>query len=158
MRGTVNSVWYTLRTGASAQRIGVELAAQGKLDATVDVYRAVRSQLGEVRCQQTEEEGKASLTFKAAKNSVYEIRVAAQADSQLAGFTLNVFLPTPAVTPPGPPLAGGGVSGHVDRIQNINAAYSVRMHAGVSYMIVLANTTGPALPARHPVWPGHEHI
>ncbi len=139
---TVNSVWYTLRTGAGAQRIGVELAAQGKLDATVDVYRAVRSQLGEVRCQQTEEEGKASLTFKAAKNSVYEIRVAAQADSQLAGFTLNVFLPTPAVTPPGPPLAGGGVSGHVDRIQNINAAYSVRMHAGVSYMIVLANTTG----------------
>jgi hypothetical protein len=138
---TVNSVWYTLHTSASPQRIGVELAAAGKLDATVDVYRAVRSSQGEVKCEQTEEEGKASLTFRAAKNAVYEIRVAALADSQLAGFTLNVFLPTPAVTPPGPALPASGVNGHVDRIQNINAAYSVTLHAGVSYMISLANRT-----------------
>jgi hypothetical protein len=138
---TAGSVWYTLHTGASAQRIGVELAAAGKLDATVDVYRAVRSSLSEVRCQQTEEEGKAALTFRAAKNAVYEIRVAALTDSQLAGFALSVFLPTPAVAPPGAPLPAGGVSGHVDRIQNINAAYAVTLHAGVSYMIGLANET-----------------
>jgi hypothetical protein len=138
---TVNSVWYTLHTSTTVQRIGVELAAAGKLDATVDVYRAVRSSLGEVTCQQTEEEGKASLTFKAAKNAVYEIRVAALADSQLASFTLSVFLPTPAVTPPGLPLRAGGASGQVDRIQNINAAYALTLHAGVSYMINLANRT-----------------
>jgi hypothetical protein len=136
---TGNSVWYTLHTSTSAQRIGVELAAQGKLDATVDVYRAVRSSLTEVTCEQTEEEGKASLTFKAAKNAVYEIRVAALADSQLAGFTLSAFLPTPAVNPPGLPLPAGGASGQVDRIQNINAAYAVTLHAGVSYMINLTN-------------------
>jgi hypothetical protein len=138
---TVSSVWYTLHSGPSAQRIGVELAAQGKLDATVDVYRAVRSQLQEVTCEQSEEEGKASLTFRAAKNAVYEIRVAALADSQLAGFALSVFLPTPAVTPPGLALPAGGVSGQVDRIQNVNAAYSVTLHAGVSYLISLANRT-----------------
>ena len=139
---TVNSVWYILHTSStSAQRIGIELAAAGKLDATVDVYRAVRSELTPVACEQTEEEGKSSLTFRGRKNSVYEIRVAALANSQLAGFTLSVFLPTPAVRPPGLPLPAGGASGRVDRIQNVNAAYSLSLHAGVSYIISLANRT-----------------
>ncbi len=139
--GTVNSVWYSLHTGATPQRIAVELAAGGKLDGTIDVYKAVRSQLQPVACQQTEEEGKASLTFKAQKNAEYEIRVAALADSQLGAFTLNVFQPTPAVAPPGPRLPTGGASGQVDRVQNINAAYSIALHAGVSYLINLTNLT-----------------
>ena len=138
--GTVSSVWYSLQTTA-AERIAVELAAGGKLDGTINVYKAVRSQLQPVTCQQTEEEGKASLTFKAQKNSQYVIRVAALANSQLAGFTLNVFQPTPAIAPPGPRLPAGGANGQVDRIQNINAAYSFPMHAGVSYLINLANET-----------------
>jgi hypothetical protein len=45
------------------------------------------------------------------------------------------------VKPPGAPLPAAGVSGQVDRIQDINAAYAVAMHAGVSYMISLANET-----------------
>ncbi len=139
--GTVSSVWYSLHT-TNAERIAVELAAGGSLDGTLDVYRAVRSQLQPVACQHTEEEGKASLSFKAKKNTLYEIRVAALPNSQLAGFTLNVFQPTPAVAPPGPRLPAGGASGQVDRIQNINAAYSVSLHAGVSYMVNLANETG----------------
>jgi hypothetical protein len=139
--GTVASVWYSLHSGASAQRIAVELAAGGALDGTIDVYEAVRSQLQHVGCARTEEEGKASLSFKAKKNTLYEIRVAALANSQLAGFTLNVFLPTPAVTPPGLALPSTGVTGQVDRIQNINAAYSFTLHAGVSYLINLANLT-----------------
>jgi hypothetical protein len=137
---TVASVWYSLRTAAGG-RIAVELAAGGKLDGTLDVYKAVRSQLQPVACQQTEEEGKASVTFTAHKNTQYEIRVAALPNSQLAPFTLNVFQPTPAVEPPGPRLPAGGVSGEVDRIQNINAAYSVSLHAGVSYLLNLANET-----------------
>jgi hypothetical protein len=138
---TASSVWYSVRAGASPQRIAVELKASGALDATVDVYHAVRSQLLPVACRQTEEEGVASLSFKASRNGLYEIRVAALADSQLAGFTLNVFLPTPAVNPPGSPLPAGGVSGHVDRIQDINAAYSLNLRAGVSYLINLTNRT-----------------
>jgi hypothetical protein len=139
--GTVSSVWYSLHTGAAAQRVAVELAAGGKLDGTIDVYRAVRSQLQPVACQATEEEGKASLTFKAKKNTEYEIRVAALPTSQLAAFTLNVFQPTPAIAPPGPRLSGAGASGQVDRIQNSNAAYSIVMHAGVSYLVNLVNET-----------------
>ncbi len=113
----------------------------GELDGTVDIYHAVRSQLQSVQCQQTEAHGKAALSFKASKNGLYLIRVAALQNSQLANFTLEVFLPTPAVGPPGASLPSGGVSGQVDRIQNINAAYAFTMHSGVSYLINLANRT-----------------
>jgi hypothetical protein len=137
---TTNSVWYSLRL-PSAQRVAFDLAAAGALDATIDVYHAVRSQLSSVGCQQTEAKGKASFSFKAAKNGLYDVRIAALQGSSLDRFTLEAFLPTPAVQPPGAPLPAAGVSGHVDRIQNINAAYSVTLHAGVSYMISLANET-----------------
>ena len=140
---TAGSVWYSLRA-SSAGRIALDLVAGGELDATIDVYHAVRSQLDSVGCQQTEGHGKASLSFKASKNGLYLIRVAALASSQLAGFSLEVFLPTPAVRPPGAPLPSSGVNGRVDRIQNINAAYSFTMHAGVSYLISLANETRQA--------------
>jgi hypothetical protein len=137
---TSSSVWYRVRP-SSAERIAVDLAAGGALDGTIDVFHAVRSQLSSVGCQQTDPQGKASLSFAASRNGLYYIRVAAVKGSQLAGFTLDVFLPTPAVGPPGRPLPAGGASGQVDRIQNINAAYSFTMRAGVSYLINLANKT-----------------
>jgi hypothetical protein len=137
---TSSSVWYSVRP-STAERIAIDLAAGGALDGTIDVFHAVRSQLSSVACQQTDSQGKASLSFAASKNGLYYIRVAALRGSQLAGFTLDVFLPTPAIEPPGRPLPAGGASGQVDRIQNINAAYSLTMHAGVSYLINLANKT-----------------
>ncbi len=135
-----NSVWYSLRLPA-AHRIAINLAAAGALDATVAVFHAVRSERSSVVCERTDSTGKASLSFVAAKNGLYYIRVAALQNSQLAKFTLEVFMPTPAVRPPGPPLPAAGISGQVDRTQNVNAAYSVVMHAGVSYLINLANET-----------------
>jgi hypothetical protein len=138
---TSSSVWYSVRS-SSAQRIAIDLAASGALDATVDVYHALRSQLTPVECDRTDSHGKAAISFKASKNGVYLIRVAAQENSQLAPFSLEVFLPTPAVRPPGLPLPGGGIGGQVDPIQNVNAAYAVTLHAGVSYLINLANGSG----------------
>jgi hypothetical protein len=135
---TTNSVWYSVRP-ASAEQISVDLEAGGALDATVDVYHAVRSEVGRVECDRTDKQGKASLSFKAAKNGLYLIRVAALENSQLATFKLNVFLPTPAVRPPGAPLPSGGAGGQVDPIQNVNAAFAVTLHSGVSYLINLAN-------------------
>jgi hypothetical protein len=137
---TEHSVWYSFRA-AEAQRVAVDLAAGGQLDATIDVFHAKRSELQRVECDRTDAHGAASLTFAASKNGLYLIRVAALPASQLAGFTLDVFMPTPAVNPPGPRLPAGGVSGRVDRIQNINAAYSVAMRSGVSYIVSLANKT-----------------
>lgn len=137
---TVNSVWYSVRA-QSAERIALDLSAAGELDGTVAVYHAVRSQLQPVDCQETEAHGKAALSFKASKNGLYLIRVAALQSSQQANFTLEVFLPTPAVGPPGAALPSSGADGQVDRIQNINAAYAFTMHSGVSYLINLANRT-----------------
>jgi hypothetical protein len=139
--GTTSSVWYSLRS-ASAQRVAVDLAASGALEAGVSVYHVLRSQLNEVECQATDSHGKAALSFKASQNGVYLIRVAARSGSQLAAFKLTVFLPTPAVRPPGVALPGGGASGRVDPIQNVNAAYAVTLHAGVSYLINLADEGG----------------
>ena len=85
---TGSSVWYSLRS-ANAQRIAVDMAAAGTLDAVIDVYHAVRSQLQPVSCDQTDSHGKASLSFKVSKNGVYEIRVAALQSSALASFTLE---------------------------------------------------------------------
>jgi hypothetical protein len=135
-----HTVWYSLRAPA-AERVALNLAAAGEMDAAVEVFHAVRSELQRVECQQTDSHGVASLTFKASKNGLYDIRVASQPASQLAGFTLEAFLPTPAVNPPGARLPANGVNGQVDRIQNINAAYSVLLHSGVSYMISVANKT-----------------
>lgn len=138
---SAGSVWYSVRS-TSAQRFAVNLAASGASEASVDVYHAVRSQLNSVACDRTDVKGKASLSFNASKNGLYLIRVAALPNSQLAPFTLEVFLPTPAVRPPGVPLPGGGAGGQVDPIQNVNAAYAVTLHAGVSYLINLANGHG----------------
>ena len=137
---TTNSVWYSLRLPA-AHRIGVNLTAAGELDAVVDVYHAVRSARNSVVCEKTDTTGKASVSFVASKNGLYYIRVAALQNSQLAGFTLEVFMPTPAVRPPGHPLPASGINGQVDRTQNVNAAYSVILSAGVSYLINLSNET-----------------
>jgi hypothetical protein len=142
-QATVSSVWYSLRS-SSAQRIAVKLAAAGRLDGVVDVYHAERSQLQRVTCQQTDTHGQAALTFNASRNGVYEIRVAALRNSQLAGFTLETYLPIPAIAPPGSPLPGAGISGQVDRIQNVNAAYSFTLHSGVSYLLNLASQTDGA--------------
>lgn len=138
--GSEHTVWYAFRAAAQ-QRVAVDLAAAGTLDATIDVYHAIRSELRPVGCDRTDSHGRASLTFKASKNGLYYIRVAALPASQLAGFTLEVFLPTPAVNPPGPRLPAGGAGGRVDRIQNINAVYSVVMRAGVGYIVSLATKT-----------------
>jgi hypothetical protein len=138
--GATNSVWYSVRLPA-AHRLGIDLTASGALDASIEVFHAVRSQLDPVVCEETEAQGKTSLSFEASKNGLYDIRVAARQNSQLAAFRVEVFLPTPAVEPPGPPLPGAGISGQVDRVQNINAAYSFTMRSGVSYLVNLANQT-----------------
>jgi hypothetical protein len=135
-----HTVWYSFRA-AAAERVAVDLGAGGQLDATIDVFHARRSELQRVQCDRTDAHGNASLTFAASKNGLYLIRVAALPASQLAGFTLDVFLPTPAVGPPGPRLPAAGIAGRVDRIQNVNAAYSVALRSGVSYIVSVADKT-----------------
>ncbi len=150
---STHSVWYSFRAG-TPERIALDIAAAGSLDATLSVYHAVRSQLNLAACQQTDAEGHAALTFAASRNGLYYVRVAALEGSQENTFTLDAFLPTPAVTPPGLPLPAGGATGQVDRIQNVNAAYHLTMRAGVSYLINLANLTPHACVSAELFAPG----
>lgn len=55
------SVWYSIPAGA-ARRVAVRVAAAGDLDAVINVYRPVRSQLEEVACEATDRSGDAALT------------------------------------------------------------------------------------------------
>ncbi len=135
-----HSVWYSFRA-SEKERLAVDLAAAGTLDAVVDIFHARRSELESVGCHRTDAHGEASLSFQASKNGLYLIRVSALQGSQLDRFTLELFLPTPAVQPPGPRLPAAGTSGRVDRIQNVNAAYSAVLHSGVSYIVSLAGDT-----------------
>src|SRR5918995_4770351 len=72
---TRGSVWYRVTTDR-AGRVIVGLAANGDLDAVVDVYRVRRSQLASVVCDTTDENGRASFSFPVGENETYLIRVA----------------------------------------------------------------------------------
>jgi hypothetical protein len=125
------SVWY--RVQPKKGRVILQLAANGSLDAIVDVYRVQRSQLLFIGCQATNAKGKAALAFRTRKKvDTYLIRVAQQEGSESNTFSLSLQLGQPA-TPPGPPLPAGGATGTLDRVINPADAYSIFMREGVTY-------------------------
>jgi hypothetical protein len=131
------SVWY--RVNPKKGRVIVQLAANGSLDALVDVYRVQRSQLLFEGCQTTNAKGKAALAFRTRKNTdTYLIRVAQQVGSTSDTFSLSVQLGQPA-RPPGPPLPAGGASGTLDRVLNPADAFSIPMREGVTYRFHLTS-------------------
>src|SRR4051812_27633624 len=132
------SVWYRV-TAPRAGRIIVGFAANGDLDAVVDVYRVRRSQLASVTCDTSDEKGKAQLDFGVAEKDVYLIRVAQLSNSVSDTFRLNLQLAQPDATPPGPPLPRGGASGTLHRVLNPSDAWSVDLREGVTYRFNMAS-------------------
>jgi hypothetical protein len=131
------SVYYEL-TAAEAKTITVRLAAQGDLDATVEVFRRTRSQLAFVDCEVSDDKGRAELSFKAEKGGRYLVRVGQRLNSVAGTFSLDVFVPTPPPSAPGPALPGGGVSRTLDQIQDQSDAWSASLRQGGRYRINLA--------------------
>lgn len=141
------SVWYSVPAG-TARRIAIRAAAAGDLDAVIDVFRPVRSQLEAVTCESTDQSGDAALTFGAEEGQRYLIRVGRRPNSVDGDFRLDVFSPRPPARPPGRPLPAGGVSRSVDRLENTDDAFATRMRAGVSYRINLAPANGRCVGLR----------
>jgi len=137
------SVWYAI-TPATQEHVAVSLAAGGNLDATIDVYLAQRSQLQSLVCDATDTRGMAATSFTATAGMTYLIRVAPLGNSVPGTFSLDVFVPQKAASPPGPALAPRGAGGTLDRVQDTSKAYSMVMHAGTSYRINLAEETDGA--------------
>ena len=132
------SVWYSLNVGASPPaRIGIKLAANGDLEAVLDVYVRQRSHNLQVSCDSTDRNGRADLAFVPSANTTYLFRVSEQSDSVSGTFSLNAFALPPQPRPPGQLLGPRGADGVLDGTLATTAAYSMPLTAGTTYKINL---------------------
>jgi hypothetical protein len=127
---TDGSVWYHF-TAPNRGAIVIQLDAGGEMDATVDLYKQVRSKLTFVDCRAGDEQGNATLDEDGLQAGAdYAIRVGNQTGSVADTFKLRVLVPTAPPSPPGRELPRKGVRDHVDRVLNPGDAYWTKMQAG----------------------------
>ncbi|MGC4108902.1 MAG: hypothetical protein QM747_00405 [Nocardioides sp.] len=128
--GTDSSVWYRF-SAPSRGAVVVELDAGGEMDATVDLYRQVRSKLSLVDCGVTDENGSSTLVDDGLKpGATYALRIGNQTGSVPDTFRLRVLVPTPPPAPPGRHLPKRGVRNRVDRVLNPGDAFWTHLRAG----------------------------
>lgn len=138
--GTDASVWYHV-TASEVGALVIQLDAAGEMDATVDLYKQVRSKLTWVDCASSDALGKATLDHGGlAVGAGYAIRVANQTGSVADTFKLRVLVPTAPPQPPGRHLPARGVRNHVDRVLNPGEAYWTKMVAGRTMRVSLRTT------------------
>lgn len=128
--GSDGSVWYRF-TASSRGAVIVQLDAGGDMDATVDLFRQVRSKLQSVDCAETNSNGVATIDNDSLDpGGTYAIRVGRQYGSAAAAFTLRVLVPSPPPEPPGRKLPTKGARGTVDRLVDSGDAFWTPLRAG----------------------------
>ena len=101
------------------------------MDATVDLYKQVRSKLTFVDCDASDSQGKATIDRDGLDAGAdYAIRVGNDTGSVADTFRLRVLVPTAPPHPPGRHLPAKGVRNHVDRVLNSADTYWTTMKAG----------------------------
>ena len=129
------SVWYAF-TAPRAGRLVVRVAMEGDQDATVEVIRRVRSQLTTLDCRRTAEDGTAAFSAgEVAENGTYLIRVGRRTGSVAGDFRLTARLADPPPAFPGRALPPAGARGTLDPLADPLDAFTVRLRAGVSYLV-----------------------
>jgi hypothetical protein len=137
---TDSSVWYHFTMPARGA-IVLELDANGKMDATVDLFQQVRSKLTWIDCRATDSNGLATLDHDGLQaGGDYAIRVGNQTGSTADTFTLKVLVPTAPPSPPGRHLPHKGIRNQVDRILNPGDTYWKKMVAGRTMRLSLRTT------------------
>jgi hypothetical protein len=131
---TKNSVWYRF-TPTASRSVLFALDAAGDMDATVDVYTRVRSQLSGAGCATTDRRGEATLDVDVTAGSEYLVRVAALANSVADRFTLRVVAPDEPAKAPGTRLPSTGTAATVDRFANPDDAWYVDLVRGRTYRL-----------------------
>jgi hypothetical protein len=127
---TDGSVWYRF-TAPSRGEIVIQVDAGGEMDATVDLYKSVRSKLTLVDCTATDSVGDATIDQDGLDAGAhYALRIGNQTGSVADTFKLRVLVPTAPPQPPGRHLPARGVRNHVDRVLNPGDAYWSTMRAG----------------------------
>lgn len=135
---SANSVWYKF-TADTERGVVAKLAADGNLDAEVDIYKQRRSQLDFVACDLTDDQGLAATRFRVTDGATYFIRVAEQPNSEHDTFTLKLLQGPPPAQPPGKSLASGHAKGTLDRVLKVDAAYHLHLKAGKPYRFNLVH-------------------
>jgi hypothetical protein len=147
------TVWYSA-TAEQAGRIGLRTSAGGNLDYAVDVFKRVRSQLTEVECDSSDGQGNAALNFRASAGDRYLIRIVQREASEAGTFALHVSAPFIPASPPGKLLPVGGATRVLDRADHVDDAWSVVLHAGVTYRVRLSGRLDSCRPRAEVYLPG----
>jgi hypothetical protein len=135
--GTDGSVWYRF-TGPARGEAVLQLDAAGDMDATVDLFKQVRSTFTPVDCRPTDDQGLATLDEDSlTPGARYVVRVGNQSGSIADTFKLRVLIPTAPPQPPGRHLPRRGTRDRVDRVLNPGDAYWTRMRAGRTMRVSL---------------------
>ena len=138
------TVWYRIQVPGKGRYV-VRLQAGGKLDAVVGTYNEVRSRLDRVGCDATDDKGRAATDFVIDGSGEVLVLVGQRHDSDPGPFKLTVFRAEPAATPPGQPLAAGGVRSQVDKLGKTDEAWSTQMTAGTTYRMNLVSYSGSCM-------------
>jgi len=127
---TDGSVWYHF-TAPPRGAVVIQLDAAGEMDATVDLFKQVRSKLTWVDCGASDSQGKATIDRDGLDAGAdYALRVGNDTGSVADTFRLRVLVPTAPPHPPGRHLPAQGVRNHVDRVLNSADTYWTTMQAG----------------------------
>jgi hypothetical protein len=132
------SVWYRF-TAHSAFGVVAKLAADGNLDAELDIYKQRRSHLDLAACDVTDDQGLGAARFRVTDGATYFIRVAEQPNSEHDSFSLKLVQGPPPAEPPGRSLASGHARGTLDRVLKVDAAYHLHLRAGTPYRFNLVH-------------------
>jgi hypothetical protein len=129
-----SSVWYSFSPAKSRSAL-FALDAGGDMDAAIEVFTRVRSQLSGVGCAATDRRGEATVDLDVVAGTEYLIRIAPLANSVADTFTLRAVAPDDAAKAPGDRLPATGVAGSVDRFANPDDAWFVDLVQGRTYRL-----------------------
>jgi len=148
---TQASVWYRF-TAPNLGAVVVQMEAAGVMDASLDLFKQVRSKLEFIDCGQTDSEGMATLDDEGLEaGAEYVIRVGRLAGSQADTFQLRVLIPTPPPEPPGRRLPDSGrVRDQVGRALNPGDAFWTRLRAGRTMRLSLQSERCTSLEVHGP--------
>jgi hypothetical protein len=137
---TKDVAWYRFSVGHRGPVV-VHLQTTGTLDAAIGIFRERRSTVGSLGCVRTDNHGSAQLAIWGKPHDVLYVGVGRLATSAAGAFVLRVKQAEPPATPPGTPIAAGGVSSSVDALLDYDDAWSVQLTAGQPYRFNLLSRT-----------------
>ena len=137
----VGDLWYTIDAPAKSSPFVVRLSGKD-LDAVIAVSRVTRTGTVFVAADPTDRDSRAGVRVGVPKGgATFVVRVAqVEGSTGSPDFTLSSAPAAPDTTYPGVPLPRGGGRGVVDRLSNLDDAWSSVLRAGTTYRVNLSHS------------------